>query len=715
MGSMRAVDWSSDWSGKSSGKTTFTRRQLRLVQGISLWLAVILFFVLQSVAAQASERGADEPGAGELRMTTPDGQFKTATLLRTDYRVRVSGLLADTRLRQDFQNTSTDWREGTYVFPLPEKASLYAMQLRIGERVIVGEIKTRDDARKTYEKAKTEGKQAAHVEQQRPNLFTTRVANIPPGETVSVELRYQQAVDYQSGEFELRLPTTMTPRYMPGTPIDDPERPVTWRQGWAVPTTEVADADAISPFTVNSQDVPAGSHRAHVELTLNAGLPIANVVSPTHALKPEWQGEQVTVVPQSGDIAMDRDLVVRWTPKRGQAPAAAVFHERWQDEDYLLTLLVPGLNGGQSVPREMIFVMDTSGSMAGESIRQARSALLAGLDTLKSGDRFNIIEFNSETHALFGQAQPADTAYLNQARQYARGLQANGGTEMAPALDRALRIRKSSDEASTKRVRQVVFITDGAVGNERALYQQIQDQLGHSRLFTVGIGSAPNMYFMREAARIGRGTFTSVSDINEVASQLGTLFSKMAAPVLVDIQTYWPDDEAAGEAFPAKPGDLFRGEPLIMVTRGIAPAGDLELTGVLPDGSSWQQSLPLSGAAPGQGLHRYWARQKIDEITDQRLHGVSEDQIREQVTPLALAHSLTTPYTSFVAVDKTPVRPAGESLKKDAVPSLLPAGSSQKMIRYPQTATPSLALIVIGLAGLMPAFAVLMLRRRRVA
>ncbi|TBW55506.1 marine proteobacterial sortase target protein [Marinobacter halodurans] len=675
------------------------------MEGISLWLAVALFFVLQSAAARASEA----PGTGELRLVTPSGQIETALALNTDYRVNVSALLADTRLKQTFRNTSDDWREGTYVFPLPEKASVYAMRLHIGERVIVGEIETREDARKTYEKAKSEGKQAAQVEQQRPNLFTTRVANIPPGETVTVELRYQQRVTYRDGEFSLRLPTTLTPRYMPGAPMVDEPKPVAWQQGWAVPTTEVPDAGAISPYTVNPGDVPAGSHRAQVHLILNAGLPIEQVVSPSHALDSVWRGSQVDVSPKGDGVAMDRDVVVRWRPKREQTPSAAVFHERFDGEDYLLAMVVPGLNGGQSLSRELIFVVDTSGSMAGESIRQAREALMAGLDTLKPGDRFNIIQFNSTTSALFNGAREVSADSLRAARQYAANLSADGGTEMAPALDLALRHQGPDGESSGPQVRQVLFMTDGAVGNEQALFQQIHDQLGNSRLFTVGIGSAPNMHFMREAARFGRGTFTAVGSSAEMGGQLGRLLDRMAAPVLGNITASWPGQPTA---FPKRPGDLFMGEPLVLVARGQAATGELKLSGELPDGTAWQRSLSLDSAAPGQGLHRYWARQQIDQISDQRIYGTPEADIRAQVTPLALAHGLVTPYTSFVAVDQTPVRTQEDKLKAESVPTLLPAGSTPGMLRYPQTATPSSLLILIGLAGLMPAFGVFLARRR---
>lgn len=686
------------------------RRLPRWSEGVGLWLSMALLLFVQPLFADASEI----PGTGAFHFIDGQGQWQQpATLLTTDYQVTVSGLIADTRLVQKFANTSQQWQEGVFVFPLPEDASVYGLTMIAGERAIEGEIHTRQEAKRQYQQARDEGRQAATVEQQRPNLFTTRLANIPPGEAVSVELRYQQAVRYQAGEFELRLPTTLTPRYMPGKPLT--EQATQWQQGWATATTEVPDADQISPFTVSQNDVPAGSHQASVRLTLNAGLPIGNVTSPSHGLDSTWNGDQVVVAPTRGAIAMDRDLVVRWTPVRGQAPAAALFREHWQGEEYLLAMLVPGQQQAQSLPRELVFVIDTSGSMAGESIRQAKASLLRGLDTLQPEDRFNVIQFNSQTQALHMASVPASATNLARARRYVQDLHADGGTEMAPALDAAL-LADAGDEDSGGYVRQVVFMTDGAVGNEAALFSQIQRQLGRSRLFTVAIGSAPNMHFMREAARFGRGTYTAISDLADVSGPLDTLFAKMQAPVMTDIASQWPAGVSEHEALPQRPGDLFLGEPLIQVVRasdGEGLEGTLEASGRLPDGTRWQQSLDLAKAAPGQGLHRYWAAEKIDSLMDQSLSGQVGSEIRDQVTELALAHRLVTRFTSFVAVDRTPVRPLNQDLAKDQVPTLLPDGSQPGMLRYPQTATWSPLLLTSGLLGLVLSGLAGLVRRRR--
>jgi len=660
---------------------------------ISLILAVVLFMVVQSALA-------DTPGTGELRMAPAGGGHPvTATLLTTRYRVKVSGLIADTRLAQQFHNGSDHWCEGTYVFPLPDRAAVYHLRMKVGNRVIEGHIDTRKAARKTYEKARRQGKRAALVDQERPNLFTTHIANIPPHGDITVELRYQETVRYRDGRFELRLPTTLTPRYMPGVPVPAPGESVRWSHGWARPTTQVPDADWISPYTVPASAVPAGSHQAAISIVLDAGLPIARVTSPGQLLDTSTRGNAVTVTPRGGTMSMDRDLVVDWQPVMGTAPSAAVFHEQWQGDDYSLVMVMPGHGKAtQVLPREEILVIDTSGSMGGASIRQARAALRRALDSLGTGDRFNVIQFNSNTDQLFSDSRPANATNLAIARRYVDGLRAGGGTEMAPALAAALQAPSHDGW-----LRQVVFLTDGAVGNEAALFGLIHRELGSARLFTVGIGPAPNAHFMRQAARFGRGTFTDIDSLGEVEQRMDALFARLRSPVLSDFQLDWPDTGVS--VYPRRIADLYQGEPVVIVARGVAPVGQLHIqahqAGNAEGGVVWQRSLSLAGAAPGVGIHRLWARRRITALMDQKIRGADPDSIRKQVTALALKHQLASPWTSFVAVDSQPARPAGTVLHQKDVPTLLPAGMDPRMARFPQTGTVSMLLMTCGAAGLL--------------
>lgn len=693
------------------------RRLRRLLEGVTLWLAFGLLLMVQPLYAEAAGTG----DLGSLELVAPSGGARVSALaLDSRFDVTVSGLIASTRLVRRFRNPSDQWREGVFVFPLPEKASVYGLVMTVGERRIEGKVLPRAEARRTYDTAKQAGQQAATVDQDRPNLFTSRVANLPPGGEVTIELSYQQPVAYRQGVFELDLPSTLTPRYMPGPPLAQAS-PADWRSGWALATALVPDAGAISPFTVTPADLADGSHRMAINVTLNTGLPLASVASPSHPISVQdtANGVQVALSPSTDDadghrpttVRMDRDFVLRWAPAAGQAPVAAVFHERFEGEDYLMTLLVPGQASEAALPRDLVFVIDTSGSMAGASIREARLALARGLGTLGHDDRFNIIQFNSQAEALFMAPVPADGNHLARARRYLAGLTADGGTEMASALSLALGDGSERNDAPA-RVRQVVFITDGAVGNEAGLFQQIRRQLGSQRLFTVGIGSAPNRYFLREAARWGRGSYTSVADSGDLGGPLDALFASMAAPVLTDIRTDWP---GTAEAYPARPGDLFQGEPLVQVVRGVPARGQLTVSGLTTRGTAWSRTLDLGQAAPATGLHRRWARARIDDLQDQAaLSGTEPD--KATITALAMRHSLASPYTSFVAVDTTPSRPVEAPLMADSVPTLLPAGSTPGMLRYPGTATGWPLMVLAGTVGaVLMGFWWSVLARRRVA
>ncbi|MGB5334369.1 MAG: marine proteobacterial sortase target protein [Woeseiaceae bacterium] len=644
-----------------------------------------------------------EAGAGSLLWQMEQG-YSNATALSTDVDMQVNGLVARVAVRQEFRNDSTEWVEGIYVFPLPDKAAVDRMRLHIGDRYIEGEIQEKERARKTYEQAKHAGKKTSLVEQQRANLFTTSVANVAPGELVVVEIEYLEDIRYEDGRFSLRFPMTLTPRYIPGRGLPDKVG-----SGWSGDTDRVPDASLITPPMVTT----SRAHRVTLEAAVNAGTPLEIVASRYHPVSVTEQDGHYLVSLKGSDVPLDHDFELVWQPVPSAEPRAMAFTELVNGQPHHLLMVMPPdqqASSALSLPREIILVVDTSGSMHGVSIAQAKQALRLALRGLKTTDRFNVIQFNSHTSALFASSVAATTENVSRALRFVQQLQANGGTEMRPALARAFR-----GEPLDTHLRQIVFITDGSVGNEDELFTMIEAKLSRARLFTVGIGSAPNSWFMRKAAEAGRGSYTFISALHEVGEKMDRLFVKLAHPQVTDISVQWPSGVVV-DSYPKTVPDLYIGEPVTVKVRASGGYRDGDTVRVSGNsiGGGWSRSLSLQSAQQGDGIAALWGRARIAELMNRERRG--EDAVRDAIVETALAHSIVSKYTSLVAVDKTPARPAGEALSSEQVPNLLPYGQSGNAIfGFPATASNAPQLRLIGstllLSGLL-LFAVLRMRER---
>ncbi len=685
--------------------------------------------------------------AGQLLFKSDSGHYTQAIHLQSKNQLTITGMVATAELTQSFQNTSSDWQEGIYVFPLPEKAAVSYMEMQIGDRRIVSKIKEKQEAKRIYAQAKKQGKKAALVEQERPNLFTQSVANIAPGETISVTLRYQHAITYDQGEFSVRIPMTLTPRYIPGNALlnDDIEIANNGSHGWgwSVATDQVNDAQRITPFMQSSSQALSTRNNEEqvinkplnpmtLSVSLNAGLPLAAIDSPYHDIVINKANGKHQVTTRTSNIPMDRDFELRWQPVAEQAPSAAVFMETTEtiktkdtqtespetSNDYALLMLLPPQQESltATLPRQAIFIIDTSGSMQGSSIVQAKQSLQLALTRLGPQDQFNIIEFNSNYTQLFSQPQTADSQNIQRAQQFVNRLQANGGTEMAPALQAAL--TSPEQEGFLK---QVVFITDGSVGNETALFALIDQHLSNARLFTVGIGSAPNSFFMRKSAEFGRGTFTYIGKTQEVAERMNSLFRKLESPVLSNLSIEWPDSVQA-ESWPKQLPDLYLGEPLLVHSRfdkGLSKGNHRIIVRGKIAGQDWQRSLKLTKTAPNntskatKGIAKLWGREKISALLDEKVRGRDASEVRNDVLAVALQHQLISPYTSLVAVEEKISRPASEALKQSGIPNLVAKGQKpqpqamvknlhkSKTVSYPRTATSGPLNLLLGFLALV--------------
>ena len=633
------------------------------------WLGLIA-----SIGLIAAQGALAEPFGWEVRNA---GQSWLPQLaMDTTVDIRVTGLIARVSITQRYENGSQAWQEGRYLLPLPSDAAVSDLRIRVGERLIEGEIQEKQQAQSTYREAAASGQRAALVEQVRRNLFQTQLANIAPGEALQIEIAYWQPVSYRDQSFSLALPFTLTPRYG-GLSDDQPE----------------AQTPALAADTANTRGAPSLAPTVSLHASVQAGVAIAQVSSATHAIRVDLQADGFEVELADLVEASDRDFELRWQPAPSAAPQRALFSEIIDDVTYAMLLVVPPTQPVNPVPRELLLVLDQSGSMQGASMQQAQAAIDAALTALRPGDRFNLLRFNHQSEALFTESVDVAPAQVALARHWIAGLSAHGGTEMADALQRALTLPPANGY-----LRQVVLITDAAVGDEQRLLALIERQRGEARLFTVGIGSAPNDYFIRKAAELGRGSFEMIRDIQTVQPRMQALLSRIDRPLMQDLSVSWP---GSVEAYPRDLPDLYAGEPLQLLAalpgvydQSSAPAA-IGVKG-LGNGLQWNDQLTLQARSypMPMGIGRLWARAKLEALQDEARRGGDSQSIREQSLALALAHGIVSRYTSLVAVERRPIRPSEQALAATTIANADPAGG----LAMAQGATPARSLLGMALS-----------------
>lgn len=564
-----------------------------------------------------------------------------APVLGATIEVRVTGIIARTKVTQIFQNPSPDWVEGIYIFPLPGDAAVDTLRMKVGDRTVLGVIQEKEEARRTYEAAKQQGSKASLVEQERPDVFTTSVANVGPGETVEVAIELQQVVQWGRGRFSLRFPMVVRP-----------EEGKAQHGRLRLPPVLRRGSAPVNPFSFHAD--------------LSPGFPLARVESPSHAItvvKAKGKNFRYAVDLTKGVEHADSDLVLEWTPDIGREPRAVFYSEEVDGEKYALLMVMPPDAPGvvaSRLPRETVFIIDTSGSMDGPSMPQAREALLFGLGRLQPGDWFNVIEFDSKATSVFPESVPATPDALEKARRFISGLDADGGTQMLPALQIAFQ-----KPAPGELVPQVIFATDGQLSDEREVVRFLKANLGNRRLFPVAIGEAPNVPLLRRLGDLGGGSFTQIADVRNVQAAMGALFSQLESPMLRQIEAQWSDPSA--EAWPARVPDLYLGDPLVVTAHLEDGDGQVTVSGQR-GGAAWQDSFAVAGEFKGAGIDKLWARKKIQGLSDSLADGGDPEEVRRGITRLGLRHHLVTDYTSLVAVDPEETAPSG----LQPVPHVLP-------------------------------------------
>ena len=620
----------------------------------------------------------DAPAVPRLTGRAGDGSAEVAfALVHTSVAAQVSGNVARVEVTQYYANPSKDRLEAVYAFPLPPNAAVTDMLFRIGNRVVLSEVRRREEARREYEAARAEGKTAALTEQERPNVFTQSVANIPPGATVAVVLRYVHEIPFDDGRYQFHFPTTIGPRYVPGEPLAEPPG-----SGWTPDTDRVPDASRITPPVVKPGE-PA-PHDVDILVRLLPADAFEDVVAKSHLIETGLDGAGTRLVALAEDDRLpDKDFVLTWRAA-GSAPSAHALVQREKGGDYLLLLLQPPAEvaPAQVRAKELVFLLDKSGSMSGAPIERAKAVMARALEASGPDDTFQIIAFDGAAQSMTDGSVPATPENVARGLAWLDQLQGGGGTEMLRGIRAAL-----AQPADPLRLRMVVFCTDGFIGNEAEIIEAVGKLRGSARVFGFGIGSSVNRYLIEGVGRAGRGT-SEVVDLNESPEPtVQRLFKRLDRPVLTDLEATFEGAEVT-DLLPARLPDLFAGQPLMLAGRvsGGAPH-HVVLRGKLGQ-APWSARIAvtaspsLAGGGPVAGT--LWARRRVEALLDAQPTAPPRDAI-EEVVATALQFKLVTKYTSLVAVERELRVDPALPLSRSVVPGLLPQGVSYEGIFGPAT------------------------------
>ncbi len=626
----------------------------------------------------------NEVESGSMIYTLSDQSQLTQMALDTKVQMNITGTINRVKLEQVFTNPSNDWVEGVYVFPLPSNSAVDHLDMIIGKRIIEGQIKERKEAKKIYNKAKQAGKKASLIEQQRPNIFTAKVANIGPGETVKIAIEYQQAVTMDNDKFSIRFPMTIGDRYIPGKRIKTSANAT----GMKPNTHRVNDASKITPPTEININRPVD-----ISINLKAGFNASVVSSSYHdvvVVDTNNLTKHITLDRAKGNHQADRDFELVWQADSSLTPKLALFTQQKGSDHYLMLMATPPSDEvfkKANTPREVIFVIDSSGSMMGSSMSQASKALMQAVNRLKPTDRFNIIDFDSDFDPLFDSAMPAIKINKKHGVRFAKNLHSSGGTEPLDAIKFAF---SSRDASSDNYLRQIIFLTDGQVGNEEEIFNTVRLNIDRDRLFTVGIGSAPNSHLMTKLSEFGKGAYTFIGDIAEVETKMTELFSKLESPALTNININFPTGINAEQALGSIP-DLYKGEAITAVFKLNAIPNNLTISGNTSDGV-FSDNISINASNNTVGIDTLWARRKIDQLMNKyqaQYRRIERDQVQQEITNLAIDAHLVSKFTSLVAVDITPSNTGDTALVTKVV---------SKAVKAAKTATNAQLWMLLGLA-----------------
>ncbi|MEM6996363.1 MAG: TonB family protein [Myxococcota bacterium] len=616
---------------------------------------------VSSIPRRCDDPLVDEPRAikanegldrATLRVMTDDG-LREIPLQETTFETSVLATVAETEVTQVFANPFKEPIEALYTFPLHERAAVDEYRIEIGDRSIHGELKKRAEAKREYQRAKKEGRSAALLEQERTNVFTQSIANIMPGESIAVRMHVVQPLAQEDGRYELVLPTVVGPRYVGGAALGG--RPS--GHGEAPDTDRVPDGSRISPPRLAPGSVACSPVAISVDVETGFGAP--QVRSKHHAVDVTTANDVATIELTHGIAVPNRDFVLSWDIERDSPHASFLVQADPSGGDggyFTLTIEPPdSLRPESAVPRDLVFVVDNSGSMHGQPMEVAKQTVRTAVENLNPDDTFQIMRFSERASAMSKRPLPNTAANRRRGVEYIDGMQGMGGTEMLEGIRAALAAPRGAG-----RLPIVMFLTDGYIGSETDIFREVANTIAGNRIFSVGVGSAPNRMLLDGLALAGRGSAAYIGLADDPVDAVDAFYDKVAFPALSDVEFDWGGLDVH-DVVPTRIPDLFVGQPVVVYGRYSGkPKGNIDVKGRL---GSKDVSLPITvdfakaRTTDGRGLASMWARTKIEELLrGPEVYLLEQSKVearRAESTALALKHSVLTEHTAFVAVDTT--------------------------------------------------------------
>ena len=639
-------------------------------------VALSLLYVLVVLNPQNASAGQPQSGS-QLQIIGKDGKTTGFVPLKhTGIKTEISGFVARIEVTQEFENVLPDAVEAVYVFPLPHDSAVDGMTMTVGDREIHAVIKERDEARKIYEQARNTGHTAALLDQERPNIFTQSVTNIPPSGKVLIKLSVIELLKYEAGVYEFAFPLVVGPRYIPGNPTSAGDH------GTMPDTDQVHDASRISPPVagVHTDDATAG-HDVSMEVNLAAGVPVGDVESTSHKIFADRTGADsyhVTLAEQA--VRPNKDFILKYKVAGAGISDAVLAHADKSGGYFTLILQPPNRPQEKAlVPRQLIFVLDTSGSMWGFPLDMAKKTVQRALDNLRPDETFNLITFSGDTRILFPEPVPATRENVAQAKKVLAGAYGSGGTEMMKAIRTALGDDAGADKPmEADPIRVVCFMTDGYVGNDADIIAEIKKH-SDARVFSFGIGTAVNRFLLTKMAEEGHGDVEFVTAPGEAQAAADRFYERVHSPVLTNISIDW-NGLPVTDVYPKNVRDLFSAKPVIITGRYSGnPTGKITIKGYQGTGD-YSRTIPVDFSSAGENnaaLEKIWARHKVEDLMSQDWNCIQSGNsvYKAQIIQVGLEHSLATQFTSFVAVEERTVVSDGKPVKVE-VPVELPESVS---------------------------------------